>query len=189
MRGILGGTFDPPHTAHLVAAEAAYRQLGLERVTFLPAGSPWQKAGRTVSAATHRWTMTLLAVDGVDYFDADDREIRRPGWTYTVDTLASFPSDEELVLILGADAARGLPTWHRATEVLERARVVVAPRPGVTRAQVEDAVGPVHWLDAPALDISGTELRGRLTRGASIRFLVPEPVWRYVEEHRLYRDA
>ena len=93
-RGILGGTFDPPHLAHLVAGEAAWRQLGLEVVTFIPAGAPWQKQGRQVTEAAHRWEMTRLAVAGVDYFEADDREILRRGPTYTVDTLAQFPDDD-----------------------------------------------------------------------------------------------
>ena len=88
--GLLGGTFDPPHIAHLLAGEVAYRQLGLDRVIFIPAGSPWQKAGRRVSSASHRWVMSHLAVEGVDYFEADDREVHRDGWTYTADTLDTF---------------------------------------------------------------------------------------------------
>jgi len=96
-RGILGGTFDPPHLAHLVAGEAAYRELGLDVVTFLPAGRPWQKADLGVSPAADRWEMTRRAVAGVSYFAADDREVRRDGWTYTADTLATFPESEELV--------------------------------------------------------------------------------------------
>jgi len=90
VHGILGGTFDPPHVAHLVAAEAAYRQFGLSGVTFLPAGAPWQKAGRRVSSADDRWTMTGLAIAGVPYFDADDREVSRDGWYYTADTLQTI---------------------------------------------------------------------------------------------------
>jgi len=188
MRGLLGGTFDPPHVAHLVAAEAAYRRLGLERVTFLPAGAPWQKAGRTVSSAEDRWAMTTLAIDGVDYFDADDREVRRPGWTFTVDTLESL--DEPVVLILGADAARGLPTWHRAAEIRRRATIAVVPRPGIDRSEVEDAVGgEIVWLDMPPLAVSGTGLRAMVAGGKSIRFLVPDGVWRYVMDHGLYRPA
>ena len=113
-RGILGGTFDPPHLAHLLGGEAAYRELGLDLVTFMPAGSPWQKAERDVTAASHRWEMTVLATEGVEYFEADDREVRRSGWTYTIDTLESFDDGDEVVLIVGADTAAGLPTWCRA---------------------------------------------------------------------------
>jgi nicotinate-nucleotide adenylyltransferase len=185
-RGILGGTFDPPHLAHLVAGEAAYRELGLDVVTFLPAGRPWQKAGLGVSPAGDRWEMTRRAVAGVGYFAADDREVGRDGWTYTADTLASFPDSEELVLILGADAAAGLPTWHAPEAVLGRARVAVMERPGVERAAVEAAAGAVEWLDTPLLPISGTLLRARRRAGLSLRFLVPDAVLAYIESVGLY---
>ncbi|HHC08904.1 MAG TPA: nicotinate (nicotinamide) nucleotide adenylyltransferase [Actinobacteria bacterium] len=188
MRGILGGTFDPPHIAHLVAAEAAYRQLGLDRVTFLPAGAPWQKSGRRVSAPEHRWAMTRRAVAGVEYFDADDREVRRPGWTYTIDTLEELA--ERVVLVLGADAARGLPTWHRAEDVLARVEVAVVPRPGVAREEVDAVLGArASWLDVPPLEVSGTRLRSMVAAGRSVRFLVPDPVWRYIDDHGLYREG
>jgi nicotinate-nucleotide adenylyltransferase len=189
LRGILGGTFDPPHLAHLVAAEAAYRELGLDVVSFLPAGGPWQKAGREVSGAAHRWAMTLRAVEGIDYFEADEREVTRDGWTYTADTLDTFPDAEDLVLILGADAAAGLPTWQRPEAVLGRARLAVMGRPGVERSAVEAVVGEMHWLDAPLLDISGTLLRARHRAGLSLRFLVPNPVLAYIESAGLYTDG
>jgi nicotinate-nucleotide adenylyltransferase len=188
-RGILGGTFDPPHLAHLVAGEAACRELGLDLVTFLPAGRPWQKAGRGVSPASHRWEMTRRAVAGVDYFIADDREVGRDCWTYTADTLATFPAEEDLVLILGADAAAGLPTWQAPEVVLGRARLAVMDRPGVERAAVEAAVGAVHWLDTPLLGISGTLLRARRRAGGSLRFLVPDAVLAYIESADLYAPA
>ncbi|MDJ0924844.1 MAG: nicotinate-nucleotide adenylyltransferase [Acidimicrobiia bacterium] len=187
-RGILGGTFDPPHLAHLFAGEAAYRDLGLDVVTFLPAGAPWQKAGRNVASAEDRWQMTLLAIADVSYFEADDREIRRDGWTYTIDTLNSFPIDEELILILGADTARGLPTWHNADEVLRRASVAVVPRPGVEPGEVDVALsgGRFVWLDTPAVELSGTMLRRQARAGRSVRFLVRDAVWRYIDEHGVY---
>jgi nicotinate-nucleotide adenylyltransferase len=187
-RGILGGTFDPPHLAHLFAGEAAYRELGLDVVTFVPAGAPWQKVARQVSPAAHRWRMTVLAIGGVDYFEADDREVARDGWTYTIDTLDGFPAAEELVLVVGADAALGIPTWDRFRDVLDRVTVGVMPRPGVDRGAVDDALGDAAhaWLDAPTLDLSGTMLRARARAGRSLRFLVPDPVWAYVDEHALY---
>ena len=185
--GLLGGTFDPPHIAHLLAGEVAYRQLGLDRVVFIPAGSPWQKAGRQVSSAHHRWEMSHLAVDGVDYFEADDREVHRDGWTYTADTLDTFDPAEELVLILGADAARGVPTWERSAEVLARARVAVVPRPGVEKSEVDSLVKVERWLDMPALPISGTLIRERAASGLGIRFLVTERVYQYLDEQNLYR--
>jgi len=184
-RGILGGTFDPPHWAHLVAGEAAFRELGLDVVTFIPAGSPWQKAEGEVSTASHRWTMTSMAVEGVGYFDADDREVRRDGWTYTVDTLAEF-ADDDVALILGADAAAGLRSWHRVEEFIDRVGVAVMPRPGTDRAAVEATGARVRWLDVPELAISGTMLRERRAGGRSIRFFVREEVYAYIEEHGLY---
>lgn len=186
-RGILGGTFDPPHLAHLMAGEAAYRQLGLDVITLLPAGAPWQKADRQVSAPAHRWEMTRASVDGVEYFEADSREVDRDGWTFTADTLKSFDAAEELTLILGADAATRIPTWHRVDDVLKRARLAVIRRPGTSQETVESAVpASVTWLDTPEIGISGTMLRARVAAGLSIRFLVREPVWRYITEHRLY---
>lgn len=187
-RGILGGTFDPPHWAHLVAGEAAFRELDLDVVTFVPAGSPWQKAAREVSHTKHRWAMTSLAVEGVEYFDADDREVRRDGWTYTVDTLAEF-SNDEVALILGADAAAGLGSWHRFEEIIDRVEVAVMPRPGTDPELVEATGARIRWLDVPDLAISGTMLRKRRAEGGSIRFFVREPVYAYIVEHDLYAEG
>lgn len=189
--GILGGTFDPPHLAHLHAGEVAYRQLGLDEVVFMAAGAPWQKAGRRVSASKHRWEMTRLAVAGVDYFRPDDQEVHRDGWTYTADTLATFEDDVDITLILGADSARGLPTWHRADEVLSRVSLAVAPRPGTDDASVEASVRKAVktvWLDMVSLDVSGTQIRERVRQGLPSRFLVRDAVWRYYMAQNLYTD-
>jgi nicotinate-nucleotide adenylyltransferase len=110
-RGILGGTFDPPHLAHLLGGEAAHREMDLDVVSFMPAGSPWQKAERDVTGASDRWEMTVLATGGIDYFEADDREVRRQGWTYTIDTLESLDDTEDIVLILGADTGGSIIGW------------------------------------------------------------------------------
>ena len=185
--GLLGGTFDPPHLAHLHTGEVAYRQLGLDRVVFVPAGAPWQKAGHSVSEPVHRWEMTNRAVEGVEYFTADDREVHRQGWTFTADTLDTFDDSIEIVLILGADAARRLATWERSEEVLARVEVAVAPRPGTVRGEVEAVTGARSvWLDMVPLDISGTMIRDRVGTGRSVRFLVKDSVWRYVMGHGLY---
>ena len=185
-RAILGGTFDPPHLAHLVVGEAAFRQLPLDVITYVPAGAPWQKAGVDVTAARHRWAMTMAATQDIAYFEADDREVLRDGWSYTIDTLDEFP-DDELTLILGADAAKRLLTWHKAEDVIQRAHIAVAGRPGTKRDEV-NAIIPSHvsWIDTPLLDISGTELRARAARGDSLRFLVREAVWSYIETHSIY---
>jgi len=186
-RGLLGGTFDPPHLAHLVAGEVAYRDLALDVVTFLPAGYPWQKADEFVTSLEDRWEMTRLAVDGVPYFEADDREVRRSGWTYTIDTLAEFPADEDIFLILGSDAAKGITTWHRWEDVLDRATLAVAPRPGTPRDEVASGIPrPFVWLDMPTLDVSGTMLRSRAQEGRSIRFMVRGNVWQYIVDRGLY---
>ena len=189
-RALLGGTFDPPHLAHLLAGEVAFRQLSTDVVTFLPAGAPWQKADLDVSASEHRWEMTRLAVDGVPYFEADAREVLRDGWTYTMDTVEGFDPNDELTLVLGADAAAGMPTWQRWRELVARVDLAVAPRPGVSRAQVEEAVGrPVTWLDMPEVQVSGTEIRARARTGRAVRFLVRDGVWRYLVDHGLYLDG
>lgn len=163
--------------------EVAYWQLGLDVVTFLPAGAPWQKSDKRVSDPRHRLQMTRLAVAGVPYFEADDREVERDGWTYTADTLHSYPDHEELVVILGADAASRLATWERCEEVIERATIAVMPRPGFTRQVVAEALGEegFEWLDGPELDISGTDIRERLEGGKPIRFLLPEAVRTYAD--------
>jgi nicotinate-nucleotide adenylyltransferase len=190
-RGILGGTFDPPHLAHLFAGEAAYRDLGLDVVTFMPAGIPWQKTGTGVTDSKHRWEMTRLAVAGVPYFEADDREVHRDGATFTADTLATLAADESVTLILGADAARGISTWERHAEVLERARIALVPRPGVDRSEVDRVLRGADslWLETPEIGLSGTMLRERARHGRSLRFLVPDAVWVYIGEHELYLEA
>jgi nicotinate-nucleotide adenylyltransferase len=184
---MLGGTFDPPHVAHLIAGEVAYRDLNLDMVTFVPAGAPWQKADRRVSDAEHRWQMTCRAVREIPYFEADESEVRRDGWTYTADTLTEFDPAEELVLILGADAARGILTWQRWEYVVSRAQLAVAPRPGIEPDEVEAAIPvPFTWLDMPLLLLSGTTIRRRAQAGKTFRFMVAEPVREYIEDHRVY---
>jgi nicotinate-nucleotide adenylyltransferase len=173
--------------AHLIAGEVAYRDLNLDVVTFVPAGAPWQKADRRVSDPEHRWQMTCRAVRDVPYFEADEREVRRDGWTYTADTLAEFDQREELVLILGADAARGIQSWQRWEYIVERARLAVAPRPGVDTGEVEEAIPvPFLWLDMPLLLLSGTTIRLRAVAGKTCRFMVAEPVWKYIEDYQIY---
>jgi len=185
-RAIIGGTFDPPHLAHLLAAETAYMQLGVDHVLMMPAGSPWQKPASSVSPGEHRWAMTLLAVEGADFIVPDDREVLRDGWTYTADTLATFPEEDRLVLVLGADAAANLSTWTRYDQVRERAEIAVVPRLHTDPADVVAAAGEVTWLDMPILEISGSKIRERARRGQSVRFLVRDQVYDYMTEHGLY---
>ena len=186
--GILGGTFDPIHIAHLHAGETVLSTFGLDRVVFMPAGVPWQKVGQEVSEAEHRLEMVRVAIDGIDGFEVDDREVSRDGPTYTMDTLESFPADEEIVLILGADAALGLPTWQRWEEVIERAQVAVVPRPGVDSMAVQGVLPGASFVDMAVLEVSGTDIRDMAAAGRPYRFLVTGPVYRYIEDHALYAD-
>lgn len=184
--GILGGTFDPIHIAHLHAGETALFAAELDQVLFMPAGEPWQKGDRDLTPASQRREMTRLAIEGIDRFEIDDREIDRDGPTYTIDTLLSFPSDEELFLILGADAALGLPTWYRWEAIIERAGVLVVPRPGTNVSEVATTVPTARILDMSALDISSTSIRELAGLGRPYRFLVPPPVHTFIESNGIY---
>ncbi|MFQ5522030.1 MAG: nicotinate-nucleotide adenylyltransferase [Acidimicrobiia bacterium] len=187
--GILGGTFDPVHIAHLHAGETALHQAGLDRVVFIPAGDPWQKASRGVTEAAHRLEMVRLAAEGVPGFEVDDREVAREGPTYTADTLASFPVDEDLFLILGADSVLGIETWHRYDEVLDRVTVLVAPRPGYDPDEVLALIPDAVILEMAPLGVRGTEIRAMAREGRPFRFLVTDTVYRYILEQNLYTDA
>jgi nicotinate-nucleotide adenylyltransferase len=184
--GILGGTFDPIHIAHLHAGETALHGAALDRVLFMPAGDPWQKEGRALTPAAQRLEMTRLAIEGVEGFEIDEREIRRDGPTYTIDTLQSFPTEEELFLILGADAAVGLPTWHRWEEVVDRAAILVVPRPGFDPTRVSESAPAAKILDMAALDVSSTMIREMAAEARPYRFLVPAAVHEFIEANDLY---
>ena len=184
--GILGGTFDPIHIAHLHAGETALFAAELDRVLFMPAGEPWQKGDRDLTPAPQRREMTRLAIEGIDRFEIDDREIDRDGPTYTIDTLLSFPADEELFLIVGADAAVGLPTWYRWEAVIERAGILVVPRPGTDVAAVARTVphgdDPRHAAARYQLHVDP-----RLAAtGRPYRFIVPPEVHWFIENNGIY---
>ncbi len=184
--GILGGTFDPIHIAHLHAGETALSQAELDRVLFVPAGDPWQKTDRFLTPVRQRLEMVRLAVAGVDGFEVDEREIDREGPTYTIDTLNSFPPEEELFVIVGADAAVGFPTWHRWEEILDRAVILVMPRLGTEMPKVRETLPGAILLRMATLDISATAIREAAAVGGPYRFLVPPEVYPYVEANRLY---
>lgn len=187
--GILGGTFDPIHIAHLHAAQSALHQAGLDRVLIMPAGDPWQKNDRRVTPAHHRLEMTRLSVAGIDGLEVDDREVDREGPTYTVDTLATFPDDEELYLVMGADTAVGIDTWRQPDKVRTMATLLVVPRPGVDSTVVGELIPEAVFLDMAVLEISGTEIREMARRGAPFRFLVTEAVHDYILTHDLYAET
>ncbi len=184
--GILGGTFDPIHIAHLHAAETALAGAHLDRVLFVPAGEPWQKSDRDVTGASLRVAMVTLAIADTPGFELDKREVERNGPTYTIDTLESFPENDDLFLILGADAAGRVDTWHRAQDVMERARFLVLPRPGSDAMVAASNLPGAEVLDMATLDISGTMIRRMAREGRPYRYLVPEPVHQYISENNLY---
>jgi nicotinate-nucleotide adenylyltransferase len=195
--GVLGGTFDPVHIGHLVLAERAREQLGLDRVLWVPAGDPWRKRSRRISPASHRLKMVQLAIDGHPAFEVSTIELQREGPTYSADTLEQLHQKQPgaaLFFILGYDALIDLPNWHDPHRIVSVATLVVAQRAGeqrLSRAELRELLpglpGRVVWVDMPRLDVSGTELRARVRAGKSVRYLVPDAVAAYIEEHGLYR--
>jgi nicotinate-nucleotide adenylyltransferase len=192
--GILGGSFDPPHLAHLAVASEACHALALERVLFVPAAAPPHKgAGERTSAAV-RLEMTALATDDDLRFTVSGIEIER-GLVYTVDTLRALGSryaDHELVFVMGSDSLLQLETWHEPEELLSLCSLAVAPRPG----DAPEAIGAAaaRWgdqrvalLDVPLLDVSSSAVRERAAHGRPIRYLVPQRVEQYILETGLYR--
>jgi len=190
--GLFGGTFDPPHLAHLVLAAWACETLALDRVLFIPAGRPPHKSRRRVSAARHRLAMTRLAVQHDPAFAVSALELDRPAPSYTVDTLRAIARrhDGERFLIIGGDSLDDFRDWVEPETILALATLAVAGRPGSgdrAARRWAERTGRVVWLGDPALDVSSSALRERVRRGRTIRYLVPEPVRRYIERHRLYR--
>ena len=185
--GVLGGTFDPPHLGHLILAEHAYDQLGLDRVAFVTAGDPWRKAGRKVTAATLRLAMTRLAVASDHRFYVDAIEVERGGPTYTAETLEALQRSRagtSLFFLLGADALADMPTWHDPERITAAATLVVAPRIGESAALPEGIVE----LAMPYIGVSASEIRERVRLGKGIRYLVPEAVATFIDANGLYRD-
>ena len=202
--GILGGTFDPPHLAHLAIAEEAREVLGLSQVRFIPAGEPWQKTDRPVTAGALRAQMVELAIAGNPAFVLDRIELQRPGPSYTVDTLAELAGSGVAAdpwLILSSEALAGFATWRHPERILGLARLCVVPRGPSAGASVatfrerfEPAAERLVILDRPRLAISSTEIRERVRAGRSIRYLVPDAVAAVIAEYALYvagteRDA
>lgn len=189
---VFGGTFDPPHIGHLIVASEVLAVGEFDEVQLVVANDPWQKRGaRVVSDAAVRLDLVRRAVSGHQGLVASDVEIRRGGASYTIDTVETLLSDDasvEVSLVLGADAASRLGTWHRSTELAALVDVVVVGRPG---AEMPSVAGEwnVTAVDVPAVDISSTEIRARVEGGRPIEFLVTESVRNAIEDHGLYRVA
>lgn len=180
--GVLGGTFDPVHVGHLAVAVAALGSLPLDRVIFVPARRSPLKDETPVASEADRLAMLERAIAGEPRFSVSRLELERDAPSYTVDTLEALAGEGRLFLILGGDAASELDRWKRPERVRELATLVVAARPGSPGADRADIL-----LDAPLMDISATDLRARAARGLSLRYLVPDAVWRYIEERGIYR--
>lgn len=189
--GLLGGTFDPVHSAHVALAHAALSGLRLDEVRWIPAGRPWQKGG--ITDAVHREAMVRLAIEGQLQFSIDRIEIERQGASYTLDTVRALQQrepDTEWFLIIGQDQYAGLHTWGNWQELLSRVTLAVANRPGVA-AEVHPEVlaHPHRAVPLEMLDISSTDVRARVAAGQDISEWVPPQVARYIDQHRLYKAA
>jgi nicotinate-nucleotide adenylyltransferase len=189
--GILGGTFDPVHVGHLVAAVNALYDLGLDRVMLVVANEPWQKTGlRSVTPAAERLAMVEAAVGEVDGVEASGIEIARGGVSYTADTvaeLASLHPASELYLIVGEDVAATLDSWERVDEIRGRVTLAVVTRPGdFERPPPEIAGWNVVAVEIPALEISSTDLRRRAATGRPLDYLVPQAAIHRIRERELY---
>ncbi|MBV8961441.1 MAG: nicotinate-nucleotide adenylyltransferase [Actinobacteria bacterium] len=193
--GVLGGTFDPVHIGHLVAAVNARHTLDLDQVLLVVANVPWQKAGaRVITPAPDRLAMVRAAVDDVDGLEASDLEIARGGESYTVDTLAELQRihpGAELYLIVGADLVAELDTWERSDELRELATLAVVNRPGATvsASDGQDRGWRTANISIPMIDVSSTELRARVADGRPLDFLVPAGALRLIRQRGLYAGA
>jgi len=195
--GVMGGTFDPIHNGHLIVAEEVRVRLNLAEILFVPAGQPWLKANSPIAAAEHRMPMVRLALDAKPYFKLSTMEVERAGPSYTVDTIAELQNQvgagNELFFILGWENLAELPQWHEPYRLIKMCYLVAVPRSGypapdlnALEAAIPGLSQRVILLDTPQIDISASQIRTRVAQGLSIAHLVPEPVQRYIREHRLY---
>jgi nicotinate-nucleotide adenylyltransferase len=185
--GVFGGTFDPPHVGHLALAEWAREALRLDRVLFVPAGTPPHKRRSDLSSATDRLAMTRLAVRGHPAFEVAGLEARRRGPSFTVDTLRALRAAHpgaRLVLLIGQDSLAEFETWRDPDAIARLATLAVALRPGARRPRARRRVA---WLDNPGLDVSSSAIRARVRAGRSVRYLVPDAVAAHIARRGLYR--
>jgi nicotinate-nucleotide adenylyltransferase len=192
--GLFGGSFDPVHNAHLALARTALHELQLDRLLWVPAGNPWQKA-RALAPAGHRLAMLQAATDGEPRFSIDEIEFKREGPSYTLDTvreLRSATPGAQWYLVIGQDQYRNLHTWHGVRQLLQWVTLAVAQRPGTAADADADAcvrAAARVALALPVMDISATDIRARLAAGQDVSSLVPPAVAQYIHQHGLYRGA
>jgi nicotinate-nucleotide adenylyltransferase len=196
--GILGGTFNPPHMGHLVMAQEAVDQLGLDQVVFMPVAIPPHKEAREDPGAAARVELCRLAVGDDDRLAVSTLEVDRGGASYTVDTLRMFhdlEAEHDLIFIVGGDMAQSLPAWREPEAILQLARLAVAEREGVAREDIARRLERLHagdrvqFFDMPRIDISSSAIRRRVAEGRPIRYLVPDAVAAAIAERGLYRQA
>ncbi|MFC6355530.1 nicotinate-nucleotide adenylyltransferase [Luethyella okanaganae] len=188
--GVMGGTFDPIHHGHLVAASEVAQSFGLDEVVFVPTGRPWQKSG--VSLGEHRYLMTVIATASNPRFTVSRVDIDRDGPTYTIDTLRDLHRERpnaELFFITGADAITQIITWKDVQELWDLAHFVAVSRPGHDLSISGLPTQDVSLLEVPALAISSTDCRSRVSRGYPVWYLVPDGVVQYISKHHLYRSV
>jgi nicotinate-nucleotide adenylyltransferase len=190
--GIMGGTFDPIHHGHLVAASEVQSRFDLDEVVFVPTGQPYQKADRDISPAEDRYLMTVIATASNPRFSVSRVDIERGGPTYTLDTLvdlrAAYP-DCELFFITGADALAQILSWHNVNGVFDLAHFVGVTRPGFQLDDGHLPEGAVTLVEVPAMAISSTNCRARVAKGDPVWYLVPDGVVQYISKRSLYRSA
>jgi len=198
--GILGGTFDPVHAGHIFVAEEARIRLHLDKVLFIPAGNPWLKVNRTITAAIHRVEMVRLAIAKHEHFELSTMEVERGGPSYTVDTLEELrrqPDYRDLHLLLGLDSFVELPLWKDADRIITLCKLVVVPRYGNNLPELREvaqklkglSADEVVVLDSPMIGISSSGIRDRVAHGLPVDYLVPGAVERYIIAHGLYREG
>ncbi|AEW93999.1 nicotinic acid mononucleotide adenylyltransferase [Streptantibioticus cattleyicolor NRRL 8057 = DSM 46488] len=190
--GVMGGTFDPIHHGHLVAASEVASLFHLDEVVFVPTGEPWQKEHRTVSPAEDRYLMTVIATASNPQFSVSRIDIDRGGPTYTLDTLRDLRAqhgDVDLFFITGADALGQIFSWRHASELFQFAHFIGVTRPGHPLTDPGVPAGGVSLVEVPALAISSTDCRQRVAQGEPVWYLVPDGVVRYINKRKLYREA
>lgn len=188
----MGGTFDPIHHGHLVAASEVADSFALDEVVFVPTGQPWQKDDRHVSDAEHRYLMTVIATAANPKFTVSRVDIERDGPTYTKDTLSDLHAmepDAELFFITGVDALAKIMSWKDVDEVFRLARFIGVTRPGYVLPEMNLPPGAVTMIEVPAMAISSTNCRARVARGEPVWYLVPDGVVQYIGKYRLYRNG
>ena len=197
--GIMGGTFDPIHYGHLVTAEAVRAKFNLERVIFVPSGSPPHKVNEKITDRNHRYLMTLLATASNSYFDVSKVEIDREGYSYTVDTIRIFQEQfrgkADFYFITGADVLNEILTWKDVDVLFQLCDFVAATRPNYDYQKLYDKIeflrtnykGRIHFVEVPSLAISSTDIRYRVKNNLPIKYLLPESVETYIYKNNLYK--